>query len=155
MKDTADDAFSRIMRILNTSDQSEANIRAKLMRAGYSEGPVDDAVDRAKEYGLIDDKRYAKLYIDSKMRSGKGADGILRNLKRMNIDIADYHDPELKELVTPDTDQQIEQALLLLNRKPPRSKNLFQGAYGKLIRNGYSPYIASAASRRWVEQNEL
>ena len=155
MKDTSEDAFNRILRILNASDQSEANVRKKLKRAGYSDGSVDEAISRAKEYNLIDDKRYAGLYIESKSRSGKGMNGILRELKNMNIDISEYEDPRLDELVDVDTDQQIEQAIELLTRKPPRSKNLFQGAYAKLIRNGYSSYIASSASRRWLEQNAL
>ena len=155
MKDTADDAFSRIIRILNASDQSESSIRAKLTRAGYSSGPIDEAVDRAKEYGLIDDERYARIYIESKTRSGKGIDGIIRDLQRMDIFVYDFEDDRLEELVEVDGDQQIKTAMRLLDRKPPRSKNLFQGAYSKLMRNGYSPNIAYAASRRWVEQNVL
>lgn len=155
MKDTSDDAFNRILRILNASDQSEANIRAKLKRAGYSDGSVDEAISRAKEYALIDDKRYAALFIESKSRAGKGMNGILRDLKHMNIDIDEFEDSHLKDLAEIDTDQQIDQAVDLLNRKPPRSKNLFQGAYSKLMRNGYSSYIASAASRRWLEQKAL
>ena len=155
MKDSADDAFNRIIRILNASDQSEANIRVKLSRAGYSESSVDDAVSRAKEYGLIDDKRYTRLYVESKVRSGKGTEGIIRELKRMNIDIGQIDDTRVQELVYADSDQQIAQAIGLLNRKPPRSKDLFKGAYFKLLRNGYSPYIASTASRRWLEQNAL
>lgn len=155
MKDTSDDAFNRILRILNASDQSEANIRAKLKRAGYSDGSVDEAINRAKEYALIDDKRYAALFIESKSRAGKGMNGILRDLKHMNINFDEFEDSHLKDLAEIDTDQQIDQAVDLLNRKPPRSKNLFQGAYSKLIRNGYSSYIASAASRRWLEQKAL
>lgn len=155
MKDTSEDAFNRILRILNASDQSEANIRAKLKRAGYSDGSVDEAINRAKEYALIDDKRYAALFIESKSRAGKGMNGILRDLKHMNINIDEFEDSHLKDLAEIDTDQQIDQAVDLLNRKPPRSKNLFQGAYSKLMRNGYSSYIASAASRRWLEQKAL
>lgn len=155
MKDTSDDAFNRILRILNASDQSEASIRAKLKRAGYSDGSVDEAISRAKEYTLIDDKRYAALFIESKSRAGKGMNGILRDLKHMNINIDEFEDSRLKDLTEIDTDQQIDQAVDLLNRKPPRSKNLFQGAYSKLMRNGYSSYIASAASRRWLEQKAL
>lgn len=155
MKDTSDDAFNRILRILNASDQSEANIRAKLKRAGYTDGSVDEAISRAKEYALIDDKRYAALFIESKSRAGKGMNGILRDLKHMNINIDEFEDSHLKDLAEIDTDQQIDQAVDLLNRKPPRSKNLFQGAYSKLMRNGYSSYIASAASRRWLEQKAL
>ncbi|MDO5117652.1 MAG: regulatory protein RecX [Eggerthellaceae bacterium] len=155
MKDTADDAFRRVIRILNAGDQSEANIRAKLTRAGYSAGPIDDAVGRAKEYGFIDDARYARLYMESKTRSGKGMDGIVRDLSKMNIHVYDFEDASITELLDMDNEDQISQAVSLLTRKPPRSKNQFQGAYSKLMRNGYSPNIAYAASRRWLEQNAL
>ena len=155
MKDTSDDAFRRIVRILNAGDQSEANIRAKLTRAGYSFGPIDDAVDRAKEYGFIDDVRYARLYVESKTRSGKGMDGIVRGLSKMNIHICDFQDESISELLDLDSEDQISLAVTLLTRKPPRSRNLFRGAYSKLLRNGYSPNIAYAASRRWLEQNAL
>ena len=50
-------------------------------------------------------------------------------------------------------EQEIERALALLRRKPPRSKNIQASAYRKLVTKGYSTSVASAATRRFMEEN--
>lgn len=49
---------------------------------------------------------------------------------------------------------QLDNAIRLLERKPPRAKNKKQAAYAKLIRNGFSSSVASSAVKSWIAERE-
>ena len=61
----------RILYLITDYDRSEQNIRQKISMAGYRGSFVDDAIDSLKEYGYIDDLRFARYYAES-MRDTKG-----------------------------------------------------------------------------------
>ena len=61
----------RILYLIADYDRSEQNIRQKISMAGYRGSFVDDAIDSLKEYGYIDDLRFARYYAES-MRDTKG-----------------------------------------------------------------------------------
>ncbi len=52
----------RILYLITDYDRSEQNIRQKISMAGYRGSFVDDAIDSLKEYGYIDDLRFARYY---------------------------------------------------------------------------------------------
>ena len=61
----------RILYLIADYDRSEQNIRQKMSMSGYNGNFVDDAIASLKEYGYIDDYRYARYYAES-MRDTKG-----------------------------------------------------------------------------------
>ena len=148
-KSSASDAMSKIINLVNVSDRSEHAIRERLERDGFAVDEIDEAVERAKGYGFIDDARYAEVLVRSRISQGKGALGIERELREHDIDIDVVPGWPCEYPV--DYDQEIDRAMDLLRRKPPKSKNQREGAYRKLVGKGYSPSVASTAARKWAE----
>lgn len=146
---SAEKAFKKIVALVNASDKSERAIRMRLQQAEFEESDIEEAVQRAKDYGFIDDMRYAEVLIRSRVSQGRGMRGIERELLESDID------PELvpgwpyEYGITDETEFQ--RALDLLKRNPPRSKNLREGAYRKLVTKGFSSSVASSAARVWSE----
>ena len=142
-------AFRKIVALVNASDKSELAIRARLSRDGFDEREIEEAVERAKRYGLIDDARFADVLIRSRISQGRGSCGIERELKSNGIDI--YAVPGWPYDYPVDHEAELQRALGLLERRPPRSKNAREGAYRKLVGKGYSSSIATTAARIWSE----
>lgn len=143
-------AFRKIERLLNVRDRSIYEIKDRLSKDGFEDEAIATAIERAMRCGYLDDRRFADMFIRSRLRAGKGMVGIVRDLKRHHIDPETLLDdfPNSYEQEFPD---QLESALHLLRRKPPHAKNLLNAAYSKLIRSGYSSSIASQAARQWLE----
>ena len=147
----ADDAFSKIVALVNASDKSEKAIRDRLVRSGFSEAAIEESVERAKSYGFIDDMRYAEILIRSRLNQGKGMRGIERELSLQLIDIEQV--PGWPHEFANDEETELKRALAFLDKKPPRSKNLREGAYRKLVAKGFSSAVASRAARQWSEES--
>ena len=100
----------RILYLIADYDRSEQNIRQKISMAGYRGSFVDDAIDSLKEYGYIDDLRFARYYAES-MRDikGRSAFAISRSLYEKGIS-RDVIDTVMGELDI-DEDAQILKAL--------------------------------------------
>ncbi len=63
--------IERIMYLLGDTDRTERDIIRKMVMAGYGEEYVTIAVNRLKEYGYIDDYRFAASYAES-LRDNRG-----------------------------------------------------------------------------------
>ncbi|MBQ9000998.1 MAG: regulatory protein RecX, partial [Eggerthellaceae bacterium] len=148
-----DDAFGKIVALANASDKSERAIRERLEHAGFEAPAIDEAVERAKSYGFIDDLRYAAVLIRSRLSQGKGIPGIERELRQQGIDILDV--PGWPDDFDADREAEFDRALAFLESRPPRSKNPRESAYRKLVAKGYSSSVASSASREWCERSRL
>ncbi len=141
-------AFRKIERLLSVRDRSIAEIRNRLQRDRFTEYAISGALDRAIRCGYLDDNRFADGFIRSRLRASKGINGIVRDLKNHHIDA--YAIPGFPDSFLEEQGSQLDNAVRLLQRKPPRAKNKQQAAYAKLIRNGFSSSIASSAVKRWI-----
>lgn len=56
-------ARKKVLSLLEISDNTEAQLRFKLKRAGYDDDVAEDAIRYAASYGYIDDYRAARSYI--------------------------------------------------------------------------------------------
>lgn len=112
----------RILYLIADYDRSEQNIRQKISMAGYRGSFVDDAIDSLKEYGYIDDLRFARYYAES-MRDTKGrsAFAISRSLYEKGIS-RDVIDTVMGEL---DIDEET-QILKALSSKGYNEDNIRQ-----------------------------
>ena len=112
----------RILYLIADYDRSEQNIRQKISMAGYRGSFVDDAIDSLKEYGYIDDLRFARYYAES-MRDTKGrsAFAISRSLYEKGIS-RDVIDTVMGEL---DIDEEA-QILKALSSKGYNEDNIRQ-----------------------------
>ena len=141
-------AFEKAVALINVTERSEKGLRERLARAGYGQEEIDEAVSRCLDYGFVDDMRYASLLIRSRMNQGKGCDGIARELRGQGIDIESV--PGWPEEFHDFGDER-GRALTFLEKHPPHSKNLREGAYRKLVQKGYSVSVASETARKWTE----
>ena len=143
-------ALKKIIALVNASDKSELAIRQRLENDGFNEAAVEESVEQAKVYGFIDDARYAQVLIRSRIAQCKGSAGIVRELAENGI-VADEVDGWPYEFPISHEDE-LDRAIDLLDRKPPHSKNMREGAYRRLMQKGYPSSVASSAARIWSEK---
>ena len=92
-KSNASDPFTSAVRILSGRDMSEAELRQKLARFGFSVAAIDQAIGKCLDYDYLNDRRYALLRTRSLVRSGKGVGRkILLDLKQRGIPEALAHE---------------------------------------------------------------
>lgn len=84
-------ARKKVLALLEKMDRPEQDLRMRLLRAGYTEEQADDALSYAKQYGYIDDSRYAKNYVKSKSTT-KSRKQIELELRQKGIHSRDIQD---------------------------------------------------------------
>ncbi len=170
-------AFEKVTRLACARERGSRELADRLVRDGFSREVAESAVRRALDCGLIDDTRYGAVLIRTRVSQGRGRKGIEDELERAGIAASDIpgwpeeffsvddFDPFRVNANAEDDvvgctfgsessdEQEIERALALLRRKPPRSKNVQASAYRKLVTKGYSTSVASVATRRFMEEN--
>ncbi len=150
--DNANAAFNKIERLLAVRDRSVTETRSRLQRDHYTERAITESLERALRCGYLDDVRFAEGFIRMRLRASKGINGIVRDLKGHQIDA--YAIPGFPDAFLEEQGSQLDNAIRLLERKPPRAKNKKQAAYAKLIRNGFSSSVASSAVKAWIAERE-
>ena len=143
-------AFKKILKLASIKEQATEKLRARLARDGFSEAAVENAIERAVACRIVDDERYAESFVRMRIAQGRGRRGVERELEELAIRIPD-EEVWSEALERAGSEDELGRALALLERKPPRSKNLRDGAYRKLVQKGYSADVAASASRQWVE----
>lgn len=170
-------AFEKVTRLACARERGSRELVDRLVRDGFSREVAKSAVQRALDCGLIDDVRYGAVLIRTRVAQGCGRKGIEDELERAGIAASDIpgwpeeffsvddFDPFRVNANAEDgvvgcsfgcesnDEQEVERALALLRRKPPRSKNIQASAYRKLVTKGYSTSVASVATRRFMEEN--
>lgn len=155
MRETDEDRFGhraamrKIERLCATREQASSALRARLVRDGFSEEIAEHAVSRAVECGLVDDSRFADVLVRCRMAAGKGRAGIARELSSFGID--PYSVESYVAAEEEGDEPELQRALSILERKPPRAKNARDAAYRRLVGKGFSSSIASTAARLWRE----
>ena len=74
------------LRLLDRQDYTVREMRRKLIRKSFDADEVDDVLAELESCGFLDDARYASLYAESKLRSGKGRTYISSKLKEKGVD---------------------------------------------------------------------
>ncbi|WP_080797355.1 regulatory protein RecX [Arabiibacter massiliensis] len=147
----AERAFRKIERLASAREQASAALRRRLARDGFSPEAVEESLARALSCGLVDDMRYADVLVRSRLAQGRGRQGIAAELADLGID------PDgVEALAESDegAEREVERALDLLERRPPRAKNARDAAYRRLVQKGYGASAASTAARLWSEARE-
>lgn len=129
-------ARERALHLLEFSDKTEAELRARLKREGYPETAIESALSMTLRFHYIDDESYGVRYVQA--RSGrKSRRQILNGMLQKGID------KELAEqiLERQDIDEK-GQAQALLEKKGYWGRKLDrkerEKAVGMLARRGYS-----------------
>lgn len=145
--DAKEEAFQRIVNLCSYHDFSREKMRQRLKREQVVDDAADAALDRAVACGLIDDIRYGEALCAGRMHAGRGRSGIESELWEHHIDPASIEGwPQAYEQRY---GSEMDRALHIIERRPPRSKNPQASAYRRLLGKGYAPTIAIKASRVW------
>ena len=79
-------AFNAGLRLLSYRDHSEKELLQKLKQKGHKKLYAENAVEKLKDYGYINDERVAEYYAKSlSERKGMSKNGIRNELKRKGI----------------------------------------------------------------------
>jgi regulatory protein len=115
-----------------------------LAHAGFDETVVERVVGEAQATGLLDDARFARLYVTGKKRSGWGRIRIERELARYGIELRQC-DGYPGEFFT--DEDELERAQVCLGKLRSRAKNQRVAQYHHLMAKGFSAETAHRALR--------
>lgn len=144
-EDTLQSALDAAYRYLARRDRTEAEVRQRLEQAGMANGVLDEAIAILIDQHVLDDERYARLFVEDKRTLEQwGADRIRRTLAGHGID------RELIEQALSAQDLEVgggelERAVELLRSRfpsPPRERKERDRALGMLLRKGYDSEVA-------------
>ena len=143
--------FERAVKLLAAKPRSVAELRERLLqRKGTSEAVVETVIDRLREYGYLDDERYAFSYASSRVKQRPvGRRRLERDLKFKQIEnnVAE----EALELVYAETpeeqliDRAIEKRIRLRGR--PKDRAEAKKLFDHLLRQGFSFDLVSEKVR--------
>ena len=127
---------SRALYLLEQQDRTENNLRKKLNETGYPPELIEDAVSFVKEYGYVDDERYAHAFTESRGRS-RSRKRVYQELLKRGID-RDTAEAALEQYYEGDERSMIRSLLQKKNYSfrdaDPRER---QRIYAYLLRRGF------------------
>jgi regulatory protein len=131
------------LRYLGRRERTVAEVRERLARAEASEAQAEQVITELQADGLIDDARYARLFVeDRRTLDGWGSERIERSLRERGID-RDLIAAAFAE--TDDERTELDRALELLRRRfpqPPVERRERDRALGVMIRKGFETEVA-------------
>ena len=133
------EARRKALRLLEHMDRTEKGLRDRLIQGGFSEEAAEDAVAYVKDYGYINDYRYALNYILYRIHS-KSRQKIFQELQQKGIsrDVASEAWEEASDLEEPDETSLLRTAI---EKKCSPGETLDDKAmrrlYGYLQRRGF------------------
>ena len=139
---------TRIEALIVKRDYSTAELQKKLMLDGYQKNVRDAAVQRAVEVGLVNDSRFADVYIRSKISQGWGPLKIKTEISKKGIEVetlSGWPDAYFSD--------EFEVAYSLAQRKHLSGKNDYEKLVRFLATKGYSFSIASSVAKKILDEN--
>lgn len=149
LQETLQEAFA----YLEPRERTVAEVRTRLTALpGASHELVDAALGQLREWGHLDDDRYARCFAEDRRNLDNwGSQRICRRLEELGIPAEIAHSASQPE----DREQELEMALQLLRRRikvlcaeDPRSR---KRALDMLVRRGYDWDLAYSALRRFEQ----
>jgi len=132
--------FERAVKLLAAKPRSVAELRERLKRKGTPEAVVETVISRLKEYGYLDDERFAFSYASFKVKQRPlGRRRLERDLKfkKVSSEIAN----EALELVYTETpeEQLIDKAIAkrVRLRGRPKTRIEAKSLFDHLLRQGF------------------
>lgn len=148
---TVDAAVAFVLKATATRPQTEAELRGKLAGREAPEDVVDRAIARARQLGAVDDRAFARAWVEDRgLKRGYGAARLRRELRRRLVP-----DPLVEEALAllDDHDEEAhaeELARTAAQRYPAQldPAKVAQRLVGFLVRRGYPPGLAQRVAIR-------
>jgi regulatory protein len=154
-------AFQRAVKLLAAKPRSIAELREKLSERCANKSVVETVIDRLREYGYLDDERYALSYAASKLRQQPiGRRRLKQNLALKKVDrtLADevldqvFAEKSEESLI----DEAIEKRVRVRGR--PKTRAEAKSLFDYLLRQGFPFELVSdrvrKASRTDLDEGE-
>ena len=148
----SDKAYQKILHFLSYRDRSTYELEQKLKEKDFSENAIHEAISKASRLGLVDDDRFARNFVEHAFRAGKGSRRAVNELSRKGFDDA-FAQGVVESSTYAEVDE-FDRALEELRRHPPRSKNVRDGAFRRLVGKGYPVSVAAQAARCFTDEAE-
>lgn len=159
MARTKDLASARnyVWRLIAFCQRSEREIRDRLKIKEYEPKIVEEVAAYFKDLGYINDKEFARSWIESRLAKPLGLRVIREELKKKGIE-EEIIDSLLKEKKPAGDESAIveklaEKYLNTLKRKEGTVQRIKPKLYGYLIRRGFSPDIVTETISRIIKDN--
>lgn len=144
-------ARTRVARLLTRRDYSCKEVRDKLVDDGYATDIVREVVASAVSSGLLDDVRFADVFVRSKVYAGWGMRRIERELASRGVDPESLSGWPYEFL---DPDDELERAREAAARKQVREPNAFAKMVRFLVGRGFSYDVAKTAAKETLSPSE-
>ena len=145
--------FDRALSYLEKNIKTEKGIRDYLKQKGFLEESIDNAVEKLKEYGYIDDSVYVENYIRTyKDKKGKKLLNFELSLKGVNKALIEE---KLEEFV--DNEDEVVSCRTLCKKyikNKTIDQKLKQKAYAHLMTKGFSSDVISRILREELCEQE-
>lgn len=146
-----DDGVSFILKSTRQRPQTEAELRGKLAARGALPDVIDEAVSRAAALGAVDDRAFARAWVEERGGTrGYGAARLREELRRRQVP-DDLVDEALAGIADRDEEAVAEhlareRVTRLPSDLPP--EKVAQRISGFLQRRGHGPAVATRVARR-------
>jgi SOS response regulatory protein OraA/RecX len=137
-------ALDRAKLLIATRERSSKELYERLVASGFHEDVAEEVLARCRRASLVNDTRFASLYVESHIRKGWGRARIVRGLAQAGINPNVVS--ELDALAS--EEEEIARACDLLDVHHTSSRHPDQANYAYLVRRGFSSSVASKAVRQ-------
>ena len=130
---------ARLLRLLNTRERCESELRFKLSSDGYPSELIDELLSWALDCNLVSDQRFAEAYIAGKKNLGWGRERIERELQARDINpstLDGYPDSFFNE------EDELARAFGQASRVYQGKQDQRQAVYKRLLSKGFSTSVA-------------
>ena len=143
------EAMDKIAALVNVRERTCRELRERLLKLGFTEEEVADALESAVRSGLVSEERYTRAYIRGKVALGWGRRKVIDRLQREGIDealIACCEDE------FPDEEGEYAMALKELSRRRSTSSDPYASYMRRLVNKGYGYEVAQRAVRAYLSE---
>ena len=150
--------FERAVKLLAAKPRSVAELRERLLKGrGADDEVVETVISRLREYGYLNDERFAFSYASYKVKQKPvGRRRLERDLKFKKVESKVANDA--LEMVYAETseEQLIDQAIAkrLRIRGRPKNRTEVKSLYHHLLRQGFEFELVSEKIRSLVRESE-
>lgn len=151
-KDATVKAFDAAVTYLSYRPRSVKEIRDKLAKKEYSELVIESVIQRLEKYGYVDDRTFAKLWIQDRNRLKPRGKMALR-FELRNKGIADAIINELLDEMVDEKDGAYDAASKRIRRMQGKTQREFKKKVGAFLqRRGFSYESANQALERHIAE---
>ena len=144
-------ASLRIERLVNKRDYSVQELDDKLRMDGYHQAVRETVIGRAIDCGLVNDDRYASVFIRGKLAAGWGTTRIEHELMRKGIDVSKLSGWPSAYLDEEDEDSR---ALAIARTRRISDKRGYEKLVRFLCNRGYSLGCSMRVARQVIDESQ-